>query len=387
MSFQFTRSELLAEINSGILGKIGLIASKTDFANTVARDVASEVNLLSMRRGQNLVPNLFSGVYKYAAPTDLKSSAIIDIPAQAKRFDGSFVLVPSEQFSVNPQRGNIAISSENGIKQLLVYSEIQDVSQIVSTLESVTSGGTWTAFGDATNLDDDGDDYVNGSGSISFDISAAAGTTAGITSSDLNSFDITDFLDGNSSLFVYTKINSITGITNFTLRIGSSSGDYYTKTTTSQHDGTSFVQGWNLLKFDLTSLSETGSVVDTQIDFCALYMTKDTTKVSETDYKFNYAVIKRGLIHKVIYQSNYPWVSPAGVYLLKSTSDSDLIAAYPEEYKLFVLKGISLGRRRSDFSQGDIKLADDDYNDALKKYIMENPDEVKTTISEYHTYG
>jgi hypothetical protein len=364
-----------------------MISSQGDFANEVARTVAKDINLASMRRSQLLSPGLFSGVYEYAAPNDLKSSSIIDIPAQAKRSDGSFTVVPSEQFAVSKEYGDIAVSQTNGVKQLLINSQLTDVSEVVSTLESVSANGAWSAFGDAENVNDDIDDYIVGSGSVTFGISAAGGTTAGIENSTIDQFDVTDFLGGNSSLFVYVKINSATGITNFTMRLGSSSSNYYTKTVTARHDGTAFVSGWNLLRFDLSSMSETGSVVDYAIDYCALFMTKDASKVSETSYKFNYAVIKRGVIHKVVYQSNYPWVTAAGVYKLNSTDDADIITANPEEYSVFVLKGIAIGKRRTDFTQKDIKIADDDYKESVKLYMMDNPDEVKTTISSYHTYG
>jgi len=387
MSFTYTRAQLLTDINRGILGKIGMIASQEDFANEVVRRVAKDVNLASMRRSQLLSPGLFSGIYEYAAPNDLKANSIIDIPAQAKRADGSFTVVPSEQFSVSKSYGDIAISQANGVKQLLINSQLTDVSEVVSTLESVSANGSWGAFGDAENVSDDVDDYIVGSGSITFGISSAGGTTAGIVASDLSQFDVTDFLGGNSALFVYVKINSATDITNFTMRLGSSASDYYTKSVTTRHDGTAFVSGWNLLRFDLSSMSETGSVVDYAIDYCALFMTKSASKVSETSYKFNYAVIKRGVIHKVIYQSNYPWVTAAGVYKLNSTDDADILTANPEEYDVFVLKGISIGRRHTDFTQGDIKIADDDYKESVKLYVIDHPDEVKTTISSYHTYG
>lgn len=384
MAFQYTRSELLSDINAGIRGKIGMISSQEDFVNRVVREVNNDIAIRSTRRRAELSPELFSEIYQYACPTDLRDGRIIDIPAQAKRSDGSFGLVPTEQFSVSPQKGDIAIDDYNGVRTLLINSNIASQSTVLSSLETTTSGGgTWTAVGDATNLSNDGDDYIKGSGSVSFDIGAGATTTAGIENTGLNTSDISDYLGGHSSAFVWVRINTTTNLTSFTLKIGSSSGDYYSKTVTVRHDGNAFQSGWNLLRFPLTSLSETGSVTDTAITFASVYMNKDAAKVNETDYKFNYLVLKRGEIHEVVYYSKYGWQTSAGVYIENSTESDDLLLADTSEYDLFLKHGIARGMRFTNFTRDEIVDADNEYKEALKVYGSQNPDESQLMVSTY----
>ena len=122
MSFNYTRSELLSDINGGIRAKIGMISSQQDFINRVVREVHNDIAIRSTRRKADLSPDLFPEIYQYACPTDLRDFRIIDIPAQAKRHDGSFGLVPSEQFAVSPQKGDIAIDDYNGVRTLLINS-------------------------------------------------------------------------------------------------------------------------------------------------------------------------------------------------------------------------------------------------------------------------
>jgi hypothetical protein len=359
MAFQYTRAQLLSDIDAGIHGKIGMISSQGDFVNKVVREVNNNIAIRSARRKSTLTPDLFPEIFNYACPADLRSNRIIDIPAQAKnqRSDGTWGLVPIEQFNTQSIDGNMAFD------------------------------GTWAAFGDAETLAADSDDYIRGSGSIKWNIDAAGGTTAGIENTDINEFDITDYLGGHSAVFVWAKINSATDLTNYILRLGTDSSNYYSKTVTTRHDGTAFVAGWNLLRFDLTSLTETGTVTDTSINYGAVYMTKAATKVSETDYKFDWLFISEGVIHEILYYSKYGWKSSAGTYLENSTAGDDLVVADTEEYDLFVKKGVHLGRQYIKSEMGEIDEAKREYKEAVDMYGPQNPDESAVMISNYQDHG
>ena len=380
MAFTYTRSQLLNDINMGIRGKIGMISNQGDFINRVVREFRNEVPIRSGKRKQQLTPNLFNGVYQYACPSDLADNRIIDIPAQAKRYDGSFGLVPVEQFNVNPQLGDIALDDFNGTRTLLIKSAVATPEL---TIDPISSVDDWVAFGDAENIELDSDDYIKNNASASFDISSAGGTTAGVQNSALSSFDITDYLGGNSSIFVWVKINSTTNLTNYILRIGSSSGNYYQKTVTVRSDGNAFENGWNLLRFDLTNLIETGTVTDTAITYAAVYMTKTAGKISETDYKFNNLVLMRGVIHNILHYSKYGWQTSAGAYLQNSTDSLDVVVADDTEYEMIVKKGIHLGMKLTNFEMGEIEEAKNDYKEAVSQYTANNPDESQIMISTY----
>lgn len=385
MALSFTRAQLLSDINGEINGKIAMISSQGDFANQVAREVNNDLTIRSTRRKADLSPNLFPGIYQYACPSDLRDYKIIDIPAQVARQDGSFNLVPTEQFATIGQVGDIAIDDYNGVRTLLINSDITTESITVSTLDTITSGGgTWTVTGGATNLSVDGDDYIKGGASLVWDIGATAVTTAGIQNSTLNAFELDAFLGGNSSLFVWHKINSTTNITSYTLKIGSTTGNYYSKTITTRHDGNAFQTGWNLLRFPLTSLTATGTPDDFNTRFISIVMDKTATKVSESDYKFDNIVIMKGVIHEVTYYSKYGWTSAAGTYLEASTSSSDLLVADTSEYELFVKKGKYKGLQYVGSDPVIRQEAKQDYLEAVAVYKMNNTDESKIMVTKYY---
>jgi len=380
MAFTYTQSQLLSDINRKIFGKLGMISSQQDFVNEVARAVNNDVSIRSTRRKMALATGLFPMVYQYPAPTDLRDYKIIDIPAQAKDYDKQFTMVPSEQFINRKHLGDIAIEDYNGIRVLLINSEIPTGGQVISELDTL---GSWEAFGGVENVAQDSSDYIKGLGSITFDISAVSDTTAGIVNPNIPAFDLTPYLAGDSAVFVWAKINSPTNLTNFILRLGTNASNYYSKTVTFAHDGNEFVAGWNLLRFDITNLTEQGSVTDASINYAAIYMTKTTGKVSEAGYKFDWMILNKGYRHDITYVSKNSWQSATGVYKENSTESSDLILAGTSEYDLFVLKGKEIGLGETNAEQGMIEMAARDYTTAMGKYMANNPDESMIMITSY----
>ncbi len=394
MTFIYTRAYLLSRINAGIQGKIGMILSQEDLANEVVREVNNRVDLVPTRRKAALVPGLFENDYDYACPADLNTYSIIDIPQQAKRQDGEFFLIPSQQFAVRPPLGAIAIDDYNGVRILKIASRVNSNKIVLSPLSGLTANATWAAFGDATTLAADTVDFVLGNGSIKFDISAAGGTTAGIQTSNMSAVDISNYLGGFSSIFVNAKINSITGLTNFILRIGSDSSNYYQMTVTVRNDGAAFIAGWNPLRFDLTNMTTVGSPDATSIKYVALYMTKLGSKISETDYKFNYLQLATGSPSNIEYYSKYGWIDGVtGAYKENSTDDSDLIVADNNEINLFIKMGRVMAADEIDIAAPGrnpmLKMQElmKNYSDAEKAYQMEYPSEAKVMTSEYYDYS
>lgn len=388
MAFIYTRSQFKQDINRGIQGRIGLLISAEDTMNEAVRETLNEVRVRSTKRRSQLVPNLLNGVFEYAVATDLHGIAISDVPAQAKREDGEFTLVPVEQFLRNPRRGDIAIGDQNGMRILYINSETTDESVAIDPM-SLIGSGEWTAFGDAENLETNTDDYVKGTTSIEFDISAAAGTTAGIqkTIGPTDSIDLSAFISKAASAFSYARITSTTGITNYKLRLGTDSNNYYEFTVTVRNDGGAFSAGWNLLRFDLSNPTVQGSPDAEDIQWVALFMTKAISKVSEGGYMFNWLEARKGKYADVLYYSKYGWQTAAGAYLENSTDDTDLLVANTDEYDLFVKKGRVIAAIEAELPDSVVERRKQEYKIAMDGYKLVSPSEEKTVISSYHNYG
>lgn len=346
------------------------------YLNRAARVVISEVDLRSTKRNSALASNLFDDIYSYAAPTDLKSDALIDFIPQVNRERNFRLELTSEQdFDMKKTVKNnvIAVATDELVKRIKFSGDVTDTILSPASLDTLTAdGGTWILFGDATNVVADATNYVKGGGSVSFDL-VGSGTTAGISNIGLNEFDITKYVN-NGSVFVWVYINSITNLTNFIIRIGNDiTTAYYTQTITTTNESTAFVNGWNLLRFDFASMTETGTVAPTTCDSIALYMTKTSGK-SDDGYKVDDISFHTGQIHNILYYSKYPWQTSAGAFLENSTATTDLLNADTDEYDGFVWRGkMELFRelRRKDLVE-DARV---EYELWKKKYIKENPTE------------
>lgn len=356
--------------------------------NNAAKYVYTDLNLRTAKRKSTLTPRLFKEAYEYAAPTDLKALGIIDVRPQATDIGKpEWRLTSDEEFQRKRSGGDlIAVRDESGTRKLLISLDTDDDTSVISELDSLTSGGgTWTLFGDGTNLTADTDNYIHGNGCINWDISSAGGTTAGIYNSGLNKFDVTNYLTAGSA-FVWVYNYSATNLTNYILRVGSDSSNYYSMTVTTDNAGNAFSAGWNLIRWDFSGKSTTGTPDDDQCDYVAMYMTKDAAKVSETDYRFDYLVLKKGDIWEIAYYSKYPWQNTSGTWLQDSTDTTDYINADADEYNLVIEKAVELvayNLREGD----DAVLAKRNYTELRDQYLMRYPSEALVLTSNYYEFN
>ena len=377
----YNQSQLQSDVNARIKGKVGILVDTQSTLNQAVREVLTDMDLLTTRRRVALTPNLFQGIFEYAAPTDLKGYGIITVQNQKWTVTPNWELVPYEQFLRRQDRNTLAVSDYDFIRKVFMNSVIDDTKVTVSNLDSLTSGGgTWGGFGDAENVEAGTDNFVEGNASVKFDIDAAGGTTAGIVNSTLDSTDQTAFFQGDGNCTAWAYITSTTNLTNFIFRIGSDSTNYYSKTVTAQSDGTDFVDGWNLLNFDLSTFDTTGTPVITATTYSAIYFTKTAGKISEVGYRFDDIVLRRGEINNLYYYSSYGWQTSAGVYIADSTTASDFVNAGPEEYQLILAKASELAADEVDEDKVSAKQASK-YEKLKKAYEAGHPSESQIMIS------
>lgn len=385
----YTQAQLLSDINARIKGKSGILVDSQSTINQGVRQTIADLDLVSTRRRAALSPNLFSGVFgAYASPTDLKGYGIVSIQNQKLTNTPDWSLVPYEEFLRRQDANTVAVSDYDLIRKIFINSSISDTSVKLSTLDSTTAGGgTWSLFGDAENVAAATDNHVEGSGSLKFDISAAGGTTAGIVNSTLDSQDLETYFDGSGNCLVWTFLTSATDVTNFVVRVGSSATDYHTVTVTAQADGTSFVQGWNLLNFDFATFTTVGTPAETAITYFTSHMTKDAGKVTETGYRFDSIIFRKGEINNLYYYSSYGWRTSAGVYLRNSTAASDLLNANDEEYEIILAKCTELASEEVDEDKVTERQARR-YEDLKGKYMKDHPSEsliMISTVADFET--
>lgn len=391
----YTRLNLRNSIwDSSVYSNIASRIDTNTIMNEIVREVCAEIDLRSTKRKTATSPNLFDEVYDIAKPSDLKRWGLIDIiPQIGRRLDDEWTLTTPEEFDRRKAVDTllVAIDDRDFLGKIRVSIKNNADQLVIGTLDSLlgdgsTSGVGWEAFdADTANVIADTDNFVRGSGSIRFDINAVGGTTSGIKNSSLTTFDWTDYVSMNRSVFVWAWITSATNLTNYKLRLGSSASAYDEMTVTAGSDATAFHVGWNLLRFDFSGKTTTGSPTRTAGTFAAIYMTKAGGKISETGYRFDYIVAQEGKYYDVLYYSKYGWQTSGGTYLENSTADTDLINADTDEYNLFVQNGrIRKARIEKDFNLADRE--EKTYQMMRANYILLYPSEAKILINQYRRF-
>lgn len=383
----YTRTYIKSRLNAALKNKIGMLTSDDDVINAGVREAFAEMAIRSAKRTVQLSPNLFSDIYSYPVPQDMAGSTVVDLRPndQSQNSGKEIILRTVEEFYRKLGDFNCAVDDSDNYRKLLVSIPVNDTSLTVSALDSISSGGgTWgVASSSTSNVRVDSTNYMKGLASLSFDINAVSGTTAGIVNSSLNTFDYTDFLYG--SIFVWTYIVSKTDITNYKIRVGNDASNYYEMTVTDTHEDIPFQNGWNLLRFDMSSKTTTGSPTSTAGAYISLFMTKTTSKVSETGYAFDHIIFKTGKAYLLTYYTEYPWKNTTGTYLLESSAETDIVICSADEFDMVLNKIIALAA--DEIGESDIaQKAESKYVVKREKYLTDNPDESKPIISTYYDF-
>lgn len=363
------------------------ITSTTTIRNVINRGIRKTIADIDMRstKRKGTALKFFDDVYSYTCPTDLKDRAIIDIIPQGER-DASEkrVLTSEERFDRQKSiySNLVAVSDNSLVRKVRASLDTQEDSILISDFTSLTEGtGTWTLFGDGESLAIDTSNYITNGACLSWNISAAGGTTAGAYISGIGEYDVSDYKsDGSAFMWIY--IYSATNLTNWILRLGSDSSNYYSMTATTQADGTAFVAGWNLIKWDFSGKTTTGTPDDDACDYVACYMTKAGAKVSETGYRFDRLELHSGWYNSILYYSKYGWQTNAAVWIENSTADTDYINCDTEELDIFVEAcKFELFRDLKDYDQ--MNLAKAEYERLKKNYKLKYPSE-RLKMEQYY---
>lgn len=226
---------------------------------------------------------LFPSVYEYPLPSNFHSPISLQTPTLPK----DIVRTTPSEFWRNFADNTMAFDSQKGSHVLLAKVTPTTTSKIAHTCDSLTANGTWAAEGstDAESLSIDEANYKTASGAVSFNVTVglSGNNYAAIQNSTLTAVDLTEY-SGKSTAFVWVYIPSITNLSSFTLRWGSDSSNYYSKTVTAQYNGLAFRNGWNRLGFAWSSATTTGSPTVAAVDYLNFRVTYTGSYTSQVGF-------------------------------------------------------------------------------------------------------
>ena len=367
----YTYSQLKTDVANRLHNKLSRVTSIRDAINSGVRNGIS-VPLKTLRRRYSSPIRLLDDVHGYTCPSDILGSKVIDLKpvTEDRAFDYQWWNVPQESFDRLKDTGNNVLSvSSNGASRILMASiDGNDSKTTLSSLDTITAGGTWAVIGTASGLVTDTTTYIYGSGSVKFDI--AAGTQDGIGVTLDTAADVSDYV-ADGAVYVAASLPDVSVITGITVRLGSDASNYIEISATSDIYGNSIVSGFNQFRLNFSSGTETGTPDYDNLDYIALLVDKSATSV--TGVRFDNLVVGVGSQHYVEYYSRYPWRSASGTWKADSTLDTDILNAEEEEYNLLIEYCVeevaNAVREYQDADRATIRI-----REKKNEYLMANPD-------------
>lgn len=387
----FTISDLKGRLNSKVHNSINKVQDIAGLILEAGNNLMLEVDLPDTIRVAALQNALYDDVDSYAAPADLKDDRIISLMPQVNASPmQNYNQTYSKAFDLRKDPGDISVEMDSGVKTISISPIGQKAGITLSTADSVSGSGsgTWSAGGNAINLEADQNNFVSGSASLKFDISAS-GSSAYVENSTLTAVDASDYEDVGS-LFLWAYVPSVSIVTSIEARWGSSSSNYNSRTVSATHDNTSLVVGWNLLRFDWAGSSETGTNVASAQDYLRVTFNYDGTATQAC--RIDNAVFRLGSIFNLRYYSSYLYRSVSGTWLPAPTAvdDSDIINVSQTAEKLLIaelnfLAAQEIGAQDAAF---DVAYFEKMRNSAFQSYGAKNKSQaLKRRESYYRPYS
>lgn len=330
MAYSITtaNADLAAVLHGTNLNKIQSI---NNLHNRTARQLLADIDPMETIRKTLTTTPIYNSVWDYACPSDLKGNRIIDISPQYIRIPGDIVSQTYNQpFDIQKNSPDVAssftIQFNNAIKTIRINDTSVPQGIILDSADATTG---WAATSTASNLSLDTVNFAAGAGSLSFDVATGTGSIAKTLSSTL---DLTNHLN-LASLFFYLYLPSGSALTSTTIRWGSSSTNYYSRTVTATNEGNAFATGWNLIRADWNGATVTGTPVVTAIAY--VYVGVIVTS-NQTGIKVDNIVSNLGLYRTIEYYSKYMYRDAiTGVFQETVNDNSNLINLDTDSYNLY----------------------------------------------------
>jgi hypothetical protein len=381
-----------ANLTSGESGDTNV---ERDLINSAVRIAMSDVDYKGNRRELSLSPALMDGQYDYNLPNDVKGDRIISLKPQntdcRDEFEKYDIVTPDEFDRRKKLEKGIATILENDLsRKLRISADIDNEEIRISSIEDTN----WKTF-DSVSVNDsdikvDQDDYIEGSGSIRFqtDTTDTTDSVVGIQNTIIEDIDISSYLARGSG-FINAKLTvADTGIHQITLRIGSDSDNYYQISDSTQNDCSSFVAGWNNIRFDFSNKTQVGTPADTAISYAAIFWSRDTTTaallhLNDTDWGFDNLILRKGKYYLLSYYTRFLWQDTAYGLSENSSNDSHALLLHNDEVELVMLKAAEIASQYlRDYD--DVKYYSQEYQRFKNEYLIKNPSEASVlTTTRY----
>jgi len=390
-----TKSDLQRKLHGTSLAKLSDVNSLLWEAG---KEIIARIDPQEMIQIENIENAIYDSVFDYTAPTDLKGNKVIDIRPQVNReLNDNFTQASKNQFDLLKTDNSFTIKYDNAVKTLRLSKQLTTPTTI-NEMNDITDNGTWAVSSDASGLVKDNLNFISGGSSLKFDLASAVGSTTGILqNTTMTPVDLSE-LENEGALFHWIFFTSATPITSVKLDWSDDAtfARRWSRTVTTPHNGTAFIDGWQLLRFDWKDATETGTVDETIIDSLKITITYNgaatgAAQVVRTDS----VTAQLGRIWEIVYYSKFPFRNSGGTFIERPTADTDEVNLDDDSYNIFLYEAARIAAieiqgtdSRIDVSEYEKALYGDpskeDRVGLYKQYARSYPSETKKKRTTYY---
>lgn len=386
----FKNVSQLKDSVAGILAGMDL-TNVADLNPTLERAVANMLTRCYIPEASSIQNiSLYTGVTDYPISSNIYEADLIDIRPQG-------VSRPIWDFTVKTNQSNFdrtkgyyyggtraALQYYNGVPSIRIQTQNTQQRVILDQLNDTTG---WTASGTATTPARDTGSYWQSPSSIRFNVTTGTGTLT----KAINSADISDY-QGIGVAFLAVNIPDTTTLTSINLRIGSSASDYYSVTSTSSFTGAWTSDNWQLVAFDFSTASTTGTPDWDNADYVQINIVASGT---QTNFRLGQLFIANPNSYQILYQSANVFLASGSTTPLGTITDNtdEIILntapynIYLYEASLAILENMSGSMGDPMFERIKERLGIDTNGNVVgglyKPYMADNPSE---EVRQFNTY-
>lgn len=380
----YTVSDAFSELSGLLHGtSTNAIENPNGVAFRAARRLLGDLDPVETIRVSQLA-SINQDSYEYACPADLKDDRIIDIRRQANRLAlDNFHQTYARDFDVEKEvsvlKNNYNILWRNGFKTLQLDTRMLTAPV---DIEGITDSSIYSAVAGVSSLFTNTADYIYSSSSVTVVQSA---TTSTIETTLTDAVDISDQSNtGRVFLGVWFSDGSV--VSSVDVQLGTDSTNYRALSATTTNDGLAFQTGWNLVGFDLSSGTDTGSYTGS-IEYVSL----SVTTTSNITVKYNYLRSGIGEMFGILYYSKYLFRdATTNAFMEKPTSSNltEIINLDTTSYNMYVFALAAEAAQQVIplNSEMDRDYYDNRYKSELERYIAKIKSQTQpATITYYRT--
>lgn len=330
------KDDVTGIIHGGTLNKVKNFYS---IARRAGWQLLQDVDPQETRR-RFIIPNaIFTDVYDYACPSDLKGNMVVDIaPTGYREPTDNVDQMTSKEFDRYKWDGQFDIDYNNSIKVLRLSKNVGEQT-VLNQCDDLTANGTAVVGGNASNLSLDKITYITNNSSLKFDLdnTGVPASTGYLEITGSPSVDLSNYLN-TGSMFWWLYIPDATALANITsvnIRWGTDYANSYNSTVTTPNFGT-FEQGWNIIRHDWNAAAVVGAPDPTNVTYVRFTITYAGS--ASQNLRIDSCVAKLGVMYEMDYYSKFLFQNSSGTWIEEPTADTDYINLDTDSYNIYLYK-------------------------------------------------